>query len=75
MVSNKMAPIELGRKIPSDLYNRLDRRWEHASEVEKKKREDTLAKIMPNLSNKQKTTFFEKHRNRFVPKFRKFMIL
>ena len=75
MDNNKFTTTKLTKKIPSDLYNRLDRRWKQASKVEKQIREDTLAKITPELTNKQNTTFLEKHRNRFVPKFRTFMIL
>ena len=30
---------------------------------------------MPELTNKKKTTFLEKYRNNFFPKFRTFMIL
>lgn len=30
---------------------------------------------MPELTNKKNTTFLKKYRNRFVPKFRTFMIL
>ena len=44
MAKRKLSPIKLEKKIPINLYSRLERRWKHAIEVEKQTREETLAK-------------------------------
>ena len=47
---NQLSPNEVEKNIPIDFFNRLKKRREHASLVEKYIREGTLAKVMPNLS-------------------------
>lgn len=49
MENNKLAPTELEKNIRIDLYSRLERRWQHASDMEKQIREGTLVKIMLEL--------------------------
>ena len=49
MANNKLAPIELEKNIPINLYSRLERRWQHALDMEKQIREGTLFKIMLEL--------------------------
>lgn len=75
MTNNILAPIKVEKKIPIHLYNRLHKRREHESSVEKVIREGTLAKVMPDLSKEQKVTFLEKYMNPFVPKLIFFMIV
>ena len=57
------------------MYNRIGVKWKKTTIIEKKIKEGTLAKIVPELTAKKMTTFLEKYRNRFVPKCRAFMIL
>lgn len=49
MENNKLAPTELEKNIRIDLYSRLERRWQDASDMEKQIREGTLVKIMLEL--------------------------
>ena len=35
MANNKLDPTKLEKNIPIDLYSRLERRWKHASDMEK----------------------------------------
>lgn len=75
MENHKLAPNEVENKIPIDLYNRLDIRWKKVEKEEKNTRTSTLAKVMPDLSQEQKDTSFERYMNIFIPKFIIFMIL
>lgn len=50
MESKKLAPNEVEKNIPMDMYNRLDKMWQHAVEEEKNVRCGTLAKVMPDVS-------------------------
>ena len=49
MDNNKLARTKLEKKIPIDLYSRLERMWKHALDMDNQIREGTLAKIMPKL--------------------------
>lgn len=73
--NHKLSPSEIEKKIPTYLYDRLERRWQQAEEEEKKIRTDTLVRVMPDLSQEQRETFLETYRRRFVPKYRNFLIL
>ena len=46
MANNKLAPTKLEKKIIINLYSRLERRWQHALDMEKQIGEDTLVKII-----------------------------
>lgn len=71
MAKYKLATIEMEKKIPTELYNRIDAKWNHATITEKKIREGTLSKIMFELTTKKKKTVLEKYRNIFFPKYNK----
>lgn len=48
MKKYKYMPIELGKGITKDLYNKLDAKWKWALSIERKIRETTLAQTMCN---------------------------
>ena len=35
MANNKISPTKQEKKIPNDLYSRLERKWQQATKVEK----------------------------------------
>ena len=58
MENQKLAICESKNKIPIDLYNRLDKRWKQIVEEEKDIRSSTFTKVMPDMLQEHKDTFF-----------------
>lgn len=43
MVNLKYTPIELGKELPQEWYNKIDPKWKQEFTTKNKMREDTLA--------------------------------
>lgn len=50
MTNFKYISIEIGKRIPKELYNNIDNKWKNALKTERKIREATLAQIIPKFT-------------------------
>ena len=67
MISNfKLAPNEIEKQIPQELYDRLKIRLEQIEKEEKKIRTKKLVELIPNLSQEKNGTFLEQYTSRFI---------
>ena len=67
MENQKIHEVE--KKIPTYLYNRLVTRRPKVEDEDENIRTNTLAKVMPDLSQEQKKLFLERYMNIFICKF------
>lgn len=49
MINFKYTPIELGKALPKDLYNRIDSKWKWELSTKRQIRETNVAQIMIDL--------------------------
>lgn len=75
MVKFKYMPLELGKLIPNEWNDKIDKRWQCALKNQRKIREGTLANVMHELSRKKISKAMSEYKNKFIPKRKKILIL
>ena len=75
MINFKFTPIELGKELPKDLYNKMDSKWKWELSTKRQIRGTTLARTMSNLGKTNMSIALREYAKKFVPKKRAYKIL
>ena len=75
MAKFKNTPLELDNTMAKELYSIIENKWHYCLNMEKKIRESTLARVMPELKKGQRTKASKKHVRKLFPKYKAFNIL
>ena len=73
MENFKYTPIELGKMIPEELYNKIDGKQKFALVTKRKIREAALAQIMLELNKSHIFSALRNYKNWFILKRRAFL--
>ena len=66
MTRVKYVPLEIGNRIPNDLYQSIDNTWKYALKTQKQMRSGSLEKIMPEFGLEDIYESLKNQKNRFV---------